>query len=429
MTAADSTAPTAPTARAVDLWRHLATLITGGALVSFAGSALTFIYFWKLGGVPVGQAAGTGAMAKAVLSSTFMLGGLLLMGWLSPTILFQIFSDEGSFSQRVRQIFSISDSGSGESINFKNIAYFGASTVGIGCLSLTMVAFGIGLDENNEWTWKSYTFCLIAPFFLIGYFLTFKWCSFNKEFDKDHKGEAYPDPKKKNYDLLAWLFVGYFSAVVATFPLLTMLIIFLKTDFLLEQDSYTALGAGSLVISLAILLAYCVSLAALVQRSKGRVVQWSIILGVNACTLLFVVMMFGIGSKMLDAVMEMSSVRVERAIMVLEPEGCELLRSMQATGVRNIGGDSKACVLYDVTIQSTLEPAMQVACMRGSAYDKDKKVNKTEVVSGIPYAEIMGKPGVFSIPTKYVRSVWKTSGVKYENKDNVCPVIMPIIIN
>lgn len=426
MTAADSTATTA---RTVDWWRHLATLLTGGALVSFAGSALTFIYFWKIGGVPIGQAAGTGSMAKVVLSSTFMLGGLLLMGWLSPTILFQLSSDDGPFAQRVRQIFSDSDSEKDAKVNFKNIAYFAASTVGIGCFSITLIAFGVGVDENHKWTWISYTVCLVIPIFLIGYFLSWKWLSFNHSSDRDYKGEPYPDSSNKFFHLAGWLFIGYGSAAMSLFPLLTLLLIFLKTEFLLEQDSYAALGAGALVISLGIFIAYTFSLAILVRRSKNFSTQWAIVLAVNAFILFGVVMAFGMASKILDVVMEMSSVRIERAIMMLEPEGCELLKLMQATGVKYTEGASKSCLLYDVTIQSTLEPAMQVACWRGSIVPREEKKVDPVKSDAASVLEISGKPGAFTIPTKFVRSVWKTGGVKSENKIDVCPKKMSFIID
>jgi hypothetical protein len=154
------------------------------------------------------------------------------------------------------------------------------------------VAFGVGVDENREWTWVSYALCLVIPGLLIGGLLVWMWLSFNRANNKNHKGEPYPEPGKKNCHLAAWLFVGYSSAVISTFPLLTLLLIFLKTDFLLEQDSYTAFGAGACGISLGILLAYGVSLAVLVQRSKGRAVQW-VIVSTSTLYTTCVVMVFG----------------------------------------------------------------------------------------------------------------------------------------
>jgi hypothetical protein len=105
---------------------------------------------------------------------------------------------------------------------------------------------------------------------------------------------------------------------------------------------------------------------------------------------------------MLDAVMVLASVRVENAVITLEPEGCELLEAMGAAGWGAAAGDNNLCVLAGVTIQSTLEPAMQIACWREDSHPEKPK-------------------GAFSIPLKHVRSVWKAEQAAASTAGAVCP--------
>ncbi len=485
---------TQPVATTIDRLKPLWVILTGGAFVSFAGSALTLMYFWKIGGVPIGQVAGTGAMAKVVLSATFFLAIVFLMAWLAPTLLFQVLTDESPFARRVRRLFSHSGHASpadepppvGTSlsapnmpgaqlvlstggihatshaplvvdglVNLRRVFLFAISTVGSGCIGLTLVTLGVGVDGNKEWTWRATLFCLILPTVITGLLLTLQWRILNKSVDDaDRAGQQNLDPRKKNLDWAAWLLFGYGSAFVSLFPLLTLLLVFIRTDFLLEQDSYEALSVGALGISMGIVVAYSVSLVVLMRRRQGVAVQWAAVLAVNALILLSVVMTLGIWSRMLEAVMEMSSVRVENAVMMLEPEGCELLQSMQAMGWGRVQGASeRTCVLYDVTIQSTLEPTMQVACWRGIIPKKGQggaettapvavtaasatsiavsaaavvPPASTESQASADIVRIPGHQGAFTIPTKYVRSVWKTSGVKLQDQRPVCPQILTI---
>ena len=140
-----------PVAKLVDRLRPLWLLLTGGAFVSFAGTALTLFYFWGIGGVPIGQAASTGAMAKIVLSSALFVAVLFLMAWLAPAIMANTVSDESPFAVRVRKWFSPLRSSRADvdvatglsmgdgldamgSVSWKRISGFALSTVGAGCL-------------------------------------------------------------------------------------------------------------------------------------------------------------------------------------------------------------------------------------------------------------------------------------------------------
>jgi hypothetical protein len=472
-----------PAFKLLDRLRPLWLLLTGGAFVSFAGTALTLFYFWGIGGVPIGQAASAGAMAKIVLSSALFLAMLFFMAWLAPAIMAHMMSDESPFAVRLRHWFSpprqSSDSvlvgatdlgvaGQSEpvgSVSWKRISGFALSTVGVGCLGLTLMASGVGRDRPDEWSFPALLICLIAPGIAMGALLIWQYLKF-RQATRDAAA-----PQSRSRDWLAWGLFGCGSAVISLFPLLILLLVFIKTDVLQEQETYWAFWAGAAVISFGIVAAFSVSLAVLVRRRQGVAVRWAMVLGVNALILLVVVMVLGISSRILEAVMVLSSVRVENAVLVLEPDGCELLQSMRAQGWGRVQGASdRTCMLYDVTIQSTLEPSMQVACWRRILSKKDAapppvpaasvpassvaatatpgtappasaaslsmaatpaSAAKTAPATGVSHAtdqmiEFSGRNGAFTIPTKLVRSVWKTGGAKLEAQPPVCPSVLMV---
>jgi len=476
-----------PAAKLVDRLRPLWLLLTGGAFVSFAGTALTLFYFWGIGGVPIGQAASTGAMAKIVLSSALFVAVLFFMAWLAPAIMANTVSDESAFAVRVRQWFSPLRSSSADvvvatglsmgegldamgSVSWRRISGFALSTVGVGCLGLTLMATGVGRDKPDEWSHLALLISVGFPAGLMGALLIWQYMKFSEATRDAARGDRLgAAPNERRQCWLAWGFFGIGSAVLSLFPLLILLVVFTKTDFLQEQKSSWAFWIGAIVISLGIVAAFSVSLAVLVRRKQGAAVRWAAVFSFNALILLTVVIVLGMSSRVLEAVMVLSSVRVENAVLVLEPDGCELLQSMEAQGWGRVQGASdRTCLLYDVTIQSTLEPSMQVACWRGILSKKDvapppvsaassaasSAVATAASATALPASaaswaiaampasaasappapaasqtsgqliEVSGRNGAFTIPTKLVRSVWKTGGIKLEGQPPVCPRVL-----
>lgn len=486
----------------VERLRPLWLVLTGGAFVSFAGTALTLLYFWGIGGIPIGQVAGAGAMAKVVLSSACFFAVLFLMAWLAPTLLSQSVTDDSPFALRLRKLFSkpseasqlnehshssedgastgsslrtelvplvgdvpannqLSPSGPG-SINWGRIVLFSSSTVGIGCVGLILLALGVGREKGSDSFWLPFLYCLVLPALATGVLLTIQWHRFNRALGGvSNQTEGNAQAHRKDRSWLAWAGFGYGSAFLSLFPLLTLLLVFIRTEFLLEQDSYFVFILGASLMSLGIVTAYSISLAVLVRRRQGVAVRWAAVLGLNAIILFGVVITLGLSTRILEAVMVMSSVRVENAVLLLEPEGCDLLQSMGAEGWGRLEESSdKTCLLYDVTIQSTLEPSMQLACWRGVVSKSEQGSAKPEAsasaalsyasapvvapaaslakvsamappsvpVSQPPLQEavFLGRKGSFTIPTKLVRSVWKTGGVKFEGQPPVCPHVLKI---
>lgn len=493
----------------VDRLRPLWLFLTGSAFVSFAGTALTLLYFWGIGGVPIGQVAGAGSMAKVVLSSACLFAILFLMAWLAPTILSQFVTDESPFALRLRRLFSkpvkaatskdgkpgSSDTVRGKpsghteiipfaadapateqmgpgghgAVSLQRIFAFSLFTVGVGCVGLILLAVGAGRAKGSDSVWLTLLYCLVLPALFIGVLLSVMWRRFNRmPGDAGDVIEGGMSTPKKDRDWFAWALFGYGSAALSLFPLLMLLLVFIQTEFLLEQDSYFVFVLGASLMSLGIVVAYSVSLAVLVRRRQGIAVRWAAVLGVNAMVLFGVVMTLGLPTRILEAVMVMSSVRVENAVLLLEPEGCDLLQSMGAEGWGRVEGSSdKTCLLYDVTIQSTLDPSMQLACWRGIVSKDDPVVAKPEAVASaatpsastaasggsapapapaaspvkasavepptaaasqaqLQDAVFLGRKGSFTIPTKLVRSVWKTGGVRLEGQPPVCPRALKI---
>lgn len=129
--------------------------------------------------------------------------------------------------------------------------------------------------------------------------------------------------------------------------------------------------------------------------------------------------------------MMLASVRVEHAIVVLDDDGCTLLKSIGVRGWSpGPAGNGKSCLLVDVTIQSTLEPSMQIACWRGAV---DKQVAPASAPANVasspasgPLSFTYAAQGSFTLPAKAVRSIWKTKAGKGPELGPVCPVRLDI---
>lgn len=445
MTVSDSLPSTAVVDRLKPLWVFL----TGSAFVTFAGGALTYLYFWTIGGMPIGQAGVTGSIIKVVMSSAALLGCMLFMSWLAPTIAFRLFADEALFKTHVSPWFAGNVQHSvetGEKLAWRRVMGFSMATVGIGCVGITLgVSFAAA---NSKWSWWPFWTCMAIAALGIGWALHLIWKKILAEGLSAHGAEPLllSHNKAVNSRLatwrslgsiakqrVSWLLWGYSCAVLSLFPLFFLLLIFFRTDYLLKLNSVWYLAFGLVVISAGILFSFCTSLVVLVRSTKGWAIQWLFVMGINAFVLSVIVMLLGMSSRMLEAVMKMSSLRVENAVMLLEPEGCEILESMQAIGWgRGPGTPSKTCMLYDVTIQSTLEPAMQIACWRGI-------LNAEHTAPVLPasqdahalrqHVQVAGRSGSFSIPTEYVRSVWKTAGLKPQQQPWVCPAVLALTPN
>jgi len=477
--------------RLADSFKPLWLTLTGGAFVSFAGGALTLMYFWSIGGAPIGQAASAEAMAKVVLPTAGLLAMAFMMVWLVPAVASLMFADEKSIAATLQRLFTrreatrmpstdtAASQGHAESaldeelasdaapllslsellprlpaasasfpVDRLRVLSFSLSTVGLGCAAV--ILYALTADKKATAGWGNYAGSASAALWATSVFgaLTLLWWRFNKSTPTGQHGAKQPVGH-----LLAWFALGFFSSAASPVPLLTLLIIFLKSDLLLESESAATLAFGAIAISLGVVLAYAVSLWALVERSQGKRTKWVFLLAVNAAILGFMVIALGLSSRMLETVMVLASVRVQNAVVTLESEGCELLESMNATGWGYTAGSSKTCVLLDVTIQSTLEPAMQIACWRGSipkskteAVQASTSASTASVVASVSAASqataapatidgasssvpaavlastalMTGPRGTFSMPVKFVRSIWKTGGIAYSSREALC---------
>lgn len=446
-------------------------MLTGGAFISFAGGALTLFYFWGIGGVPIGQAASAGSMAKVVLPTAALLGIALMAVWLVPTVASLMFDDEQSFAVALRRLFIVeefsltptADTAAirtnvvpapgwevvpqwvGPSlavhptalpslysrVRWFRIGIFSFLTVGVGSVAVLLYSFSADPTATEGWGhyagWASVSGWVAALACSLGVM----WWRFNKTTVSASQGGT---ARRKSH-LLFWFAFGFFSSAISVAPLLTLLLVFLRSDLLLESETMAMLAFGAVSISLGIVFAYAVSLGALVARSVNKGIKWVFVLGLNAFILGYLVMALGLSSRMLEAVMVLASVRVENAVITLESEGCELLASMDVKEWGYTRGSTKICVLPNVTIQSTLEPAMQVACWRGTIprkkAEEEAPLSAAEapgpaaasapLASNAETARISGQRGAFSIPVKYVRSIWKTGGIATVGGKALCP--------
>lgn len=443
-------------------------VLTSGIFISFSGGALTLWYFWSIGGVPIGQTASAGAMAKVVLSTAALLAVAFFTVWLVPTIASFLFADGQSFTATLQHLFSkenpppeptkrtyieptyrrSSHSNFQEQlpvipifpkiprnpISIGKITQFSLLTIGFSCFSL--ISYTILFSYANE-KWNSYiSWIIFFAWTITTYiFLNILWRRFNEYTTSRQRGE-----KTNRSNKIGWLLFGFFSSIVSLMPFLTLLLLFLKSDILLESDSILALILGATGISLCIVFSYATSLWMLLESNQNKREKFVIGILLNAGVLGMMIFLLGLSSRMLEMVMVLSSVRVENAIVTLESEGCELLESMNANGWGYMTKNRKICVLADITIQSTLEPSMQIACWRGTIPKQQTTDIKTPATNsstassaniGAPQSNLLtagtsetiivtGERGAFSMPVKYVRSIWKTKGIKTSNREAVC---------
>jgi hypothetical protein len=385
-------------------------LLTSGAFISLAGGLLTLLYFWRIGGVPIGQAAATGSMATLVLLTAVFLALLFLMVWMIPTVTSFMFTDDDSFAKQLRVLFGraerpapqvvaeepgppTSPEHQQDSPDWKRLFGFSLSTVGVG--GLAIVLFLTTTDSRATAGWASYAgrACLVLWGAAVAAALVMVWF-------KAPRPAPVQGRSKLGWPFFSYLAIGYLSSAFSAAPLLTLSVMALRATG--PTDSIGPVALGVFAASVGLVIAYALSLWALLDRTKSTRVRWTFVTLVNAGILLFVVAGVGLSSRMLDAVMVLASVRVENAVITLEPEGCELLEAMGAAGWGAAAGDNNLCVLAGVTIQSTLEPAMQIACWREDSHSEKLK-------------------GAFSIPLKHVRSVWKAEQVAASTAGAVCP--------
>lgn len=385
-------------------------LLTSGAFISFAGGLLTLLYFWRIGGVPIGQATATGSITALVLPTAAFLAFLFLMVWMVPTVTSFMFTDNDSFAMQLRVRFSraehnapqagdeeagppISSEHLRDAPDWKRLFGFSLSTVGLG--GLAIVLYLMTTDSRATTGWASYAgrACLALWVAAVALALVVTWL-------KPPHAPPVQGRSTLGWPFFGYLAFGYLSSAFSAAPLLTLSVMAHRGAG--PTDSIGPVALGVFAASAGLVIAYALSLWALLDRTKSSRVRWTFVALVNAGILLFVVAGVGLSSRMLDAVMVLASVRVENAVITLEPEGCELLEAMGAAGWGKATGDNKLCVLAGVTIQSTLEPAMQIACWRQGSHPEKPK-------------------GAFSIPLKHVRSVWKAEQAAAPTTGAVCP--------
>lgn len=498
---------TTPLLKILSQLKPLWVLLTGGAFVSFAGGALVLFYFLGIGGVPIGQAASFGAIAKVVVPMAILLGISFLLVWLAPMFISFTFVDYQSFSKILRHFFTATDktddlvrlteniphsaqkifqvipiqkiSTPSETYTQKNqsiilspyspargrrVLLFSILTVGMGCFAAIFYALHANQNATEGWTRYAGGIILVGWAFVLLFFLVVMWLFFNKPsltmlgiWRQNAQSSNFAkkiNPRLPAAYIFLWIFFGFLSSAISTTPLFYLVLVFLRSDYLLATQSFTVFIFGTIIISMGIIFVYALSLITLIERIQGKPTKWGLLLALNASILGLMVFMLGMSSRMLEAVMVMASVRAENAVITLEPEGCELLQAMGAKGWGYPSKNSRTCVLYDVTIQSTLEPAMQIACWRGTipqktaqdaaslrASERHSKAAPSDPMTAseengiatasttnpapvtLPVAgttEITGQRGAFTIPVKHIRSVWKTGGARTSKGEALC---------
>ncbi|MGM9516959.1 hypothetical protein ACS5PK_22125 [Roseateles sp. DB2] len=520
-------------------------LLGGGALVGFTGSAILYLYLWRIGGIPVGQMAAIGGYSKVVFPAALFLAAVVLLIWLSPAWMALSFSTDADFDKSFRRIFenrSDADveslSGSSEiaatappsdqgarkwAVNRQRVFVYSLSTLGIFCIWPILLALQskllipnghinwlgwaslgslLGLSvllQRLIWTragpnmgpWlplshkiarflfrdfvpmvlrqvgrsRKFRWRLLAPM-RQGFALRVRPLTAERLFVAglavvlwpiDMRGSAWrwvtmraasterksPAAVQESFALVCIFGIG--SALVSLSPFALMLLLLQRSDLLLNDPSGIALSGAMALIGLGLSFAFAFSLAGFLGRVRNEPWRWGMVTLGNATLLLLLIFALGATDRLLDGIMSMSSVRIENAVLFVEQDGCDLLKSMSSSG--DAGGwapapsaDSKSCLLYNVTVESSLEPAMQIACWRGGApshsgraseasppnsqadtsAQASAKAPSTPASDSKPAVE-RGKLGSFSMPTKYIRNVWKLGFTPRGFSMPVCP--------
>ncbi|WP_143326768.1 hypothetical protein AAHN93_10205 [Vandammella animalimorsus] len=363
-----------------DLFKITGVLISGGSLYILAGSGITLFYFWSIGGIPIGQAGSAISMAKVVISSAFCVFLLMMTTWLIPAVASKIFLDEEFSTKIVGKYFSSKAGSQTEESQIDPFSAFCFSFITTGISTALVLLFLLFITHCIPK--KSYEISWFIAFIIILAYNVCILCFCLK------KCQSIEESSKKRWRW-QWIGWGVLTSFCSIFPFTLLLRLFIKTDLILSTQSTWMVLLGGVGICLAITLAHAFSLWFLLQRNQRVAIRWLSVFTINSVILSFLVLCLGMSSRLLEAIMRLSSVRVENAVVVLSSDGCEVLASISATDWDR--KNEKTCVLRDVTIHSTLEPAMQVAGCRKTDSD-------------------ITHPVVFTIPTSYVKSISKIGG-------------------
>lgn len=336
----------------------LFTLITSGSIITFSGGLLTFFYFLSIGGTPVGQIGLTSSIARTVVANALFLMFIFLASWLMP-ILLAIFL-RGQLNEIVFK-------NSKNKISITRIFVFYLLSIGISFLFLSVKVLIKFLGEFDIHSMialsLSATICAILVF------------------AGRRKDRGMNDATNAQDGCL--VLMGVMTSFLSLYPTYILVL-------QISVDSTSEFYFGILLIHFASILVYAFSFFILITSEGNLFTKLSLILILNSITLLLIVLGFGMFPKLTNRVMELSSIRVERATIILNRDGCEILdRISTASGGRSKSESGEICLLKDVTIQSTLQPAMQVACWRGR--NESEKPQKWS----------------FTIPVSYVKSIYK----------------------
>ncbi len=380
----------------------LLTALSAGTLVTFAGGAVTLFYFWGLGGVPFGQASSVGAMAGVVLPTALFLFCVFLGIWLVPSWMGWAISEGKSDASTLNHVF-VKPCGTDAdvpSLHMPRLSVFAGLSA---LLPTTALLLWFAFMQNMS-DWAPAVLFLVLVVVGAGWV----WWALRKTDGANSDGLS---GAKRWERFGAWLLQFVITGLCSTLPFGVLLLVAGQGAVARGDDSNLSFVVNAALIALMLWAALVASYIVQLKRKVGQPVNWVALVGINAVLLTVLMFHLGVSGRTLDVVMVLSSVRAEGVNMTLSDEGCEILAAMNAQGmVRSPSPTSKTCVLRDVILESALEPNIQVACMRPV---RDQTGGPTK--NGKP-----SKAEHFTLPSKFVLSVWKPSDAP-NGMGPVCP--------
>jgi hypothetical protein len=304
---------------------------------------------------------------------------------------------------------------------------------------------------------------LLRPLALLGFVIWLPFETFDRVWvslttSPSRRALAKPAPAKESFWTVAA--AGVAVGFISLMPYLILMLVLFSDETFVKDLTDLGMVLSLVPIGLSITGGFACSLGVILSHRKDGKMQWRPVLLINALVLCGVLFGLKVQGHLLNRVMVLSSVRIEHANVFLEAEGCEILAAMSGVG----GGvgwtpsptkDSKACMLYNVTVQSSLDPALQIACWRTPPVSGTQASARgatptappasaalpptsSSAASGVNMAApAVAKPsnfrtgssesnqvsgfGSFSMPTKYVRNAWKIGHPIAEIVTPVCP--------
>jgi hypothetical protein len=325
-----------------------------GKLATFLGLCITFFYFIESGSIPLDSLSSLGALAVVVAVIALFSAIIFLALWLIPTAAAHLFQDDHPHERSAHWFRRGPDGKDLTQAQRWSRSLIFSSLTGAAVWVWT-IAWILPFLFHSEWfRWGSCVVITVAVSIHCWKFSTYPVPASNEH--------ASPGqiPSGITYRLSFFLAYGLMSL----FPLTIFLVLLTTSDFRHDGRLFVMWGllaAGFVVVT----LVNSAGLAAL-QRFKSTQ-AFTLLAMIGICSLFAIVVGLGSSLRLLDAVMRMSTVRIENVSLALDGKNCATMQMIGVITSRIAGASSSpdgSCLLENVTVVSRVGERWVISCDR-----------------------------------------------------------------